>query len=74
MKLGDKNIVAAYLGDVNVFTNYYGVSFPIEPQSTLLTRTGYMPWHKELPILLMEQLNILMLQIEPSMKMVLIET
>ncbi len=50
MKLGDKNIVAAYLGDVNVFTNYYGVSFPIEPQSTLLTRTGYMPWHKELPI------------------------
>lgn len=49
MKLGDKNIVAAYLGDVNVFTNYYGVSFPIEPQSTLLTRTGYMPWHKELP-------------------------
>lgn len=43
MKLGDKNIVAAYLGDVNVFTNYYGVSFPIEPQSTLLTRTGYMP-------------------------------
>jgi len=29
MKLGD--IVAAYLGDVNVFTNYYGVSFPIEP-------------------------------------------
>lgn len=50
MKLGDKNIVAAYLGDVNVFTNYYGVSFPIEPQSILLTRTGYMPWHKELPI------------------------
>ncbi|QOR57036.1 tail protein [uncultured phage cr109_1] len=50
MKLGDKNIVAAYLGDVNVFTNYYGVSFPIEPLSTLLTRTGYMPWHKELPI------------------------
>lgn len=50
MKLGDKNIVAAYLGDVNVFTNYYGVSFPIEPQNTLLTRTGYMPWHKELPI------------------------
>ena len=31
MKLGDKNIVAAYLGDVNVFTKYYGVSFPIEP-------------------------------------------
>lgn len=50
MKLGDKNIVAAYLGDVNVFTNYYGVSFPIEPQNTLMTRTGYMPWHKELPI------------------------
>lgn len=50
MKLGDKNIVATYLGDVNVFTNYYGVSFPIEPQSTLLTRTGYVPWHKELPI------------------------
>lgn len=50
MKLGNKNIIAAYLGDVNVFTNYYGVSFPIEPQSTLLTRTGYMPWHKELPI------------------------
>lgn len=48
MKLGDKNIVAAYLGDVNVFTNYYGVSFPIEPQNTLMTRTGYMPWHKEL--------------------------
>lgn len=50
MKLGNKNIIAAYLGDVNVFTNYYGVSFPIEPQNTLMTRTGYMPWHKELPI------------------------
>ena len=50
MKLGDKNIIAAYLGDVNVFTNYYGVSFPIEPQNTLMTRTGYMPWHKELPV------------------------
>lgn len=50
MKLGDKNIIAAYLGDVNVFTNYYGVSFPIEPQDTLMTRTGYMPWHKELPV------------------------
>ena len=50
MKLGDRNIIAAYLGDVNVFTNYYGVSFPLEPQNTILTRTGYMPWHKELPI------------------------
>lgn len=50
MKLGNRNIIAAYLGDVNVFSNYYGVSFPIEPQNTLLTRTGYMPWHKELPI------------------------
>ncbi len=50
MKLGNKNIIAAYLGDVNVFTNYYGVSFPIEPKDTILTRTGYMPWHKELPI------------------------
>lgn len=50
MKLGDRNIIAAYLGNVNVFTNYYGVSFPIEPQNTILTRTGYMPWHKELPI------------------------
>lgn len=50
MKLGDRNITAAYLGNVNVFSNYYGVSFPLEPQNTLLTRTGYMPWHKELPI------------------------
>lgn len=61
MKLGTKEIFGAYLGntavkminrgDVNVFTNYYGVSFPIEgPANTILTRTGYMPWHKELPI------------------------
>lgn len=50
MELGDKNIVAVRLGNANVFTNYYGVSFPIEPQSTTLTRIGYMPWHKELPI------------------------
>lgn len=61
MKLGTKEIFGAYLGntavktinkgDTNVFTNYYGVSFPIEgPADTMLTRTGYMPWHKELPI------------------------
>lgn len=51
MKLGDKNIISVYLGDKNVFTNYYGVSFPVTgPANTKLTRIGYMPWHKELPI------------------------
>lgn len=61
MKLGTKEIFGAYLGntavktinkgDTNVFTNYYGVSFPIEgPADTMLTRTGYMSWHRELPI------------------------
>lgn len=60
MKLQNNDIIAAYLGaqtisdinlgDNNVFSNYYGVSFPLEPQNTLMTRIGYMPWHKSLPI------------------------
>lgn len=60
MKLQNNDIIAAYLGaqtisdinlgDNNVFANYYGVSFPLEPQNTLMTRIGYMPWHKSLPI------------------------
>lgn len=60
MTIGDKKIVklyagkeisAAYVGDKNVFQNYYGVSFPLTgPADTRLTRIGYMPWHRELPI------------------------